>query len=154
MDEVFWLREGQVAGRSGPDKHPWCIEDLTRSGFRSVLSVNDGEAVHVTRLQASGMVYGHIPLSCDAPPRAGDLAFNLQQLPKIIQFIDQNLHQGPVLIHCRSGKDRTGLAMAAWLVVREKLSAEEAIKEVIKVRPIALTAPGWLEFAKTTLDAL
>lgn len=153
MNEIFWLRAGYVAGRSGPNKNPWRVEEFKSAGFAGVLSVNDAEAVHESLIQQQGLVYAHIPLSDNAPPRKGDLALCLKQLPKAVDFIRENKASGPVLVHCRSGKDRTGLVMAAYLMATEGLSVEQAIEAVFAVRPIAFSAPGWREFAVDVLSA-
>jgi protein-tyrosine phosphatase len=63
------------------------------------------------------------------------------------------MNKGAVLVHCRSGKDRTGLVMAAYLVAAENQSVEQAMDEVFAVRPIAFSAPGWREFAVEVLQA-
>ena len=35
-----------------------------------------------------------------------------------------------VVVHCRGGQSRTGLALSAWLVAQHKLSAADAAAEV------------------------
>jgi protein-tyrosine phosphatase len=59
-----------------------------------------------------------------------------------------------VLVHCRSGKDRTGLFLSYYLCVTEGLRPSEAIAELRRVRPIALTAEGWETFSYEVLGAL
>jgi len=51
------------------------------------------------------------------------------------------------VVHCSSGKDRTGLLLAYYLVREEGLSVAAAMEELRRVRPIALTALGWHQFA-------
>lgn len=58
-----------------------------------------------------------------------------------------------VLVHCRHGKDRTGLFMAYFLRQQFGLSTADAIERVKAVRPIALTAEGWEDFAIEVLDS-
>jgi protein-tyrosine phosphatase len=57
-----------------------------------------------------------------------------------------------VLIHCRAGKDRTGMVMAAYLIEFEDYDAKAAMDQVIDVRPIAFTAEGWKEFGLEVLS--
>ena len=56
-------------------------------------------------------------------------------------------------MHCRQGKDRTGLFMAYYLKTLYHLDSDEAIARVKAVRPLALTADGWDGFAREVLDA-
>lgn len=58
---------------------------------------------------------------------------------------------GPVLVHCRSGKDRTGMVLAAYLIEIEGYGVKRAMEEVLAVRPIAFSAEGWMEFGLEVL---
>ncbi len=152
MEHVFWLKEGKVAGRSGPNTNVWDLNEFKASGFAAILSVNDGEAVHESMVSNLGIVYSNIPMSSNAPARDGDKEFCLENIPKAMDFIRENLMTGPVLIHCRSGKDRTGMVMAAYLIEFEGYNAKEAMDKVIAVRPIAFSADGWMEFGLDVLS--
>ncbi|MGF1742091.1 dual specificity protein phosphatase family protein [Vibrio profundum] len=151
MEHVFFI-EPLVAGRSGPDKDMWDIETLQGEGVATILSVNDGEMVHVSRLTSLGIEYLHIPLSSNAPIQEGDLGICLQALPRIVRFIDVSQKLGTVLIHCRSGKDRTGLALAAYLVEVKGYRIQAAMDAVKSVQPNAFSAAGWDEFARCVLS--
>jgi protein-tyrosine phosphatase len=154
MNQVFTLRS-QLVGRAGPNRHPWDVFELSIGGIDAIISVNDGELVHAEDLASVNIDYCCIPLSEDAPPRSGDLEHCIEALPKALQFIlDEHTADKTVLIHCTSGKDRTGLLMSYYLCVSEGLSPLQAIKEVKHVRPIALSAPGWDDFALEVLGAL
>ena len=146
MKEVFWLRPGKIAGRAGPNLIPWQLEELREAGFASILSVNHGEDCHTTLIQSLGFTYNCIPLSRNAPAQTGDLEYNLQKLPEALEFIEKNQGSGSVLIHCRSGKDRTGLVMAAYMMASKGVSPGIAMDEVLLVRPIAFSAEGWQDF--------
>ncbi len=152
MNKVFWLRKGKIAGRTGPNKDPWQIEDFKENGFSAILSVNDGEMVHQSLIESLDIAYANISMSPNAPIKPGDKEHCLANLPKAISFLKDNLPNGAVLIHCRSGKDRTGLVMAAYLINQEGLTAKQAMDEVFKVRPIAFSSEGWIEFAMQVLN--
>lgn len=151
MKYVYWLRAGAIAGRCGPDLKPWSLEAIRGNGFSAILSVNDGEAVHATRIKDLQMEYANIPLSANIPPRAGDREQCLNNLPEAMDFIGRNLGRGPVLVHCRSGKDRTGMTLAAYLITYEGYAARTAMDEVIGINPIAFSAEGWLDFGQEVL---
>lgn len=152
MKQIFWLRPNLIAGRSGPNRDQWRLAEFQQAGFSGILSVNYGEDVHETLLASLGLDYANIPMSSDAPPIIGDKAKCLQNLPKAMIFIETCLKQGPVMVHCRSGKDRTGLVLAAYLMAYEGLSSSQAIAEVLRVRPIAFSAEGWIDFAGEVLQ--
>src|SRR5436190_1954530 len=99
-----------------------------------------------------GLVYACIPLSSNAPPQDGDLEHCRRALPEALSFARENMRRGlAVLVHCTAGKDRTGLFMAYYLVQCESCSLQQAVARVRSVRPIALTATGWHEFALQVL---
>ncbi len=152
MKHVFWLLPGVLAGRPGPNQVPWDAQDLRAGGIGAILSVNDGAACHAEDFTALGMSYRCIPLSDNAPPRDGDLEHCLDALPEAYDYVRSELdRQRAVLIHCRSGKDRTGLFMCYFLVRESGMSVDDAIAEVRRVRPIALSAEGWEDRAVAVL---
>ena len=152
MEHVFWLRKGKIAGRSGPNSNIWDLNEIRANGFSAILSVNNGEAVHESILSGLGIAYSNIPMSSNAPVRKGDKELCLENLPKALNFIKENMINGPVLIHCRSGKDRTGMVLAAYLIEFEGYSVKDAMKKVIEVRPVAFSAEGWMEFVLVVLN--
>jgi protein-tyrosine phosphatase len=155
MRNVFWLRPGVIGGRSGPNHDSWDPQDLAAGGIGAVLSVNDAELVRPDELAAAGIEYCHVPLSDAAPPRPGDLEICVDALPRALAFAASSIERRRgVLVHCRSGKDRTGLFLAYYLCVTEGLTASEAIRELKRVRPIALSAEGWGSFAYQVLGEM
>lgn len=148
MQHLFWLLPDKLAGRTGPDRDPWDLASLKAAGIGAVLSVNDGRLCHPGDFRAHGIEYACIPFSPNAPPEPGDDEVCLRALPLAGDFLRQNLSKGLVtVVHCTSGKDRTGLLLAYHLVRDHGLSIPAAVEEVRRVRPIALSAPGWYEFA-------
>ena len=116
MQKTFWLRFGIVAGRTGPNTDPWCPDDLAAGGIGAVLSVNDGELVHIDDLERAGIEYECVPLSDAAPPDENDTTKCIAALPRALRFVESSISRGrAVLVHCRSGKDRTGLFLAYFL---------------------------------------
>ena len=155
MHNVFWLRPGRIGGRSGPNRDPWSPRELAKGGIGSLLSLNDGELVHVSELVEVGIDYRCVPLSDAAPPRPGDLQICVDALPRALSFVLRSIESHrSVIAHCNSGKDRTGLFLAYFLCATEGLSPEDAIREVRRVRPIALSAEGWEKFAYEVLGEL
>jgi protein-tyrosine phosphatase len=148
MENVFWVIDGKLAGRPGPDRIPWNLAAMRDAGIGAILSVNDGLLCHPEDFAACGIVYACIPLSENAPPQPGDDEICLRALPLAYAFLQQQMRDGrATVVHCSSGKDRTGLLLAYYLVREEGLSVAAAMEELRRVRPIALTALGWYEFA-------
>ena len=154
MEHVYWIHENAVCGRPGPNLVPWDLKALQIGGIRAILSVNDGDLVHEHDLRAAGIEYQCTPLSDDAPPRPEDLAYCLSVLPAAYEFVTSQVALGhKVLVHCRQGRDRTGLFLAYYCFKRFDDSPEEALTRLKQVRPDALAATGWGDFALNVLRA-
>ena len=152
MQHIFWLLPGVLAGRSGPTRDPWNLAQLREFGIGAVLSVNAGALCLAGDFDKYGLLYKCTSLSPNAPPEPGDLEHCILALPKAFAFIEANVQQGrSTLVHCHSGKDRTGLLMAYYLVRKFGFLPDAAIARVKEVRPIAFTAPGWAEFTQDVL---
>ena len=101
MQHVFWLREGQLAGRTGPNKDPWYPERLAAQGIAAVLSVNDGESVYAEDLQSCGIDYQQVSLSPNAPPRPGDHETCINALPHAYDFVMRTIRRKTDQKKCR-----------------------------------------------------
>lgn len=154
MDHIFWIEDNLVGGRPGPNLIPWHPSDLADAGIRAILSVNDGELVHADDLIAVGIDYLCTPLSENAPPRQGDIEICKASLPAAFEFVSKNRELGKkTLVHCRQGRDRTGMFMAYYICKRFGASPEDAVKQLKLVRRDALSADGWDEFTLQVLHA-
>ncbi len=155
MKHIFWLVENELCGRPGPNHEPWDLIQLKeQAGIHAILSVNAADAVYEDELAAAGLDHRCIPLAANAPPRPGEKALCLERLPEAFDFVSSYaLAAKPVLVHCRQGKDRTGLFMAYYLRRRYGLDLDQAISRLMAVRPIALSAEGWDQFARDVLEA-
>lgn len=155
MDDLFWIAERELAGRAGPNRRPWSLARLREAGIGAVLSVNDGELCHRDDFDAAGLAYACVPLSENAPPQPGDEEHCLRALPEAHAFVLAQRARGRVvLVHCSSGKDRTGLYGAYYLMREAALDPAAACARVREVRPIAFSAYGWDAFAIRVLSAL
>ena len=154
MQHVFWLVDNEICGRPGPNHQPWSAEELKGGGIGAVLSVNSAESVYPDDLESAGLAHRCVPLAANAPPRPGELDLCLERLPVAYDYALSHVTESrPVLVHCRHGKDRTGLFMAYYLKRRFDLSPVSAVDAVRTRRPIAFTAEGWHEFALEVLRA-
>lgn len=155
VEHVFWLEEGALCGRPGPNHVAWQPASFLEAGIGGVLSVTNAESVDTDELRRHGLDHVCVPLAGHAPPEPGELELCLERLPKALDFVNDHNSQGSaVLVHCRHGKDRTGLFMAYFLMQRHGLSVDEAVARVKDVRSIAMTAEGWDEFVPDVLRAV
>jgi protein-tyrosine phosphatase len=153
MKELFWVVSQQLAGRPGPDEVPWDIDNLRRAGIGAILSVNDGRDCDTSVLASFGLSYACFSLSDGVPPQPGDVEVCLRSLSGAYAFaLSQMKAERAVLVHCSGGNDRTGLFLCYFLMHYNGLRWEEALSIVRNVRPTALRAQGWEEFAKKVIE--
>jgi len=155
MDHLFWVIPEKLAGRPGPQKYRWDLASLREEGVGAVLSVNNGALCHREEFEAQGIQYACVPLSSNEPPLPGDDAICMAALPKAYDFVVGQMAEGrAVLVHCTAGKDRTGLFLCYYLVRNAGSTPKDAIHSVRQVRPTALSALGWEEFAGQLLTKI
>jgi atypical dual specificity phosphatase len=75
-----------------------------------------------------GIVYRHIKVKdYSAPP--------VKELNELITYIDSEITKGrPVIVHCNGGSGRTGTVLAAYLMKKEVLTTELAVRKLKEIR--------------------
>ena len=153
MDSVFWLLPARLAGRPGPTKSPWDLGEL--SEFIDVVLNLSEHPCPTEELDALQLQHLWVPLPTAVPPDAEAERRCVQLLPNAQEYVRERLNCGHrVLVHCVSGKDRTGMLLAYHLAREHVLSANQALDRVRRVRPEALSAPGWEEMALRVIHQL
>jgi uncharacterized protein (TIGR01244 family) len=116
------------------------IEELKRRGVRTVVNLRD-DANPDERQWAdqAGMRYVVIPMS----PMKVEPA-------KVAAFLDEMKQSPqPVFVHCRQGRDRTGLEVAVYRIVEDDWSREAALKELYAHGYHWAVFPGIARYVKT-----
>lgn len=151
MRHVFWVVDGLLAGRPGPVRYPWDLDEFWAAGLRSIVSLNtepDPAEIEVSRLR-----HFSLPLPPILPLSDALQDMLLHMLEEVLDTMHAEVSAGrPTVVHCHAGKDRTGLALSSYLMRYHGLSAGEAIRQVRSVQPVALSAPGYEATARRFAD--
>ncbi|MDC4224832.1 MAG: dual specificity protein phosphatase family protein [Candidatus Manganitrophus sp.] len=117
------------------------FRNLETAGAKTIISLrehhDDFHLIGGTKLN-----YLRIPMDAWDPEEA-ELVLFLTALERILKDPDST----PVFVHCAAGKDRTGYAMAAYRMVFENWTAEDAIHEMFDFRfnTVWFRNPGFLK---------
>ncbi|WP_434950959.1 dual specificity protein phosphatase family protein [Shewanella sp. HL-SH4] len=154
MKQVFWLIDGQLAGRSGPNKDAWDLAELKAAGFGAIASLNDGAMCDTQAMADLGIAHQVFSLPDNIPPVEGDVEICAQIMPKVLAFIRQAESENKaVLLHCRSGINRTELMMAYYLM-ENGAAPVHAVSQVRNASGLAFDAEGWDQFVYDVLYKL
>lgn len=123
-----WLIPESVAGSGFPGSHR-ALRWLKAKGIGVILSLTD-ETIDDRYAEKIGIKVHKLPMVNmeAANPEALDHAVDLMK-----DAGDRN-----VLVHCLAGMGRTGMVLAAYLIREKGMSADQAIGEVIRLRPGSL----------------
>jgi len=101
-----------------------CLRHLAGRGVRTVVNLRD-EKDASDREQAAvlalGMRYVNVPMSGFASPSERDVHH-------VLALIRASANE-PVFVHCKHGRDRTGVVVAAYRVLDQGWGAERALSE-------------------------
>ncbi|WP_445776586.1 protein-tyrosine phosphatase family protein [Shewanella sp.] len=154
MKHIFWLVDGQIAGRSGPNKDAWDLAELKQAGFGAIASLNNGEGCDTETMAELGIKHKVFNLPDNIPPKPQDLAICAGILPQVLAFIREcEAEQVPVLLHCRSGINRTELVMAYYMM-ESGAAPVHAVSQVRNASGLAFDADGWDQFVYDVLYEL
>jgi protein tyrosine phosphatase (PTP) superfamily phosphohydrolase (DUF442 family) len=100
------------------------LQELAQEGVKTVLDlrmstrISDWEARAVKRL---GMRYVHLPLYGRETPLEKDIQTAMTVL--------NDPAQAPVFVHCREGKDRTGMIIGCYRIAHDRWTNRRAMAE-------------------------
>jgi tyrosine-protein phosphatase SIW14 len=94
---------------------------LAASGIKTVINLRDSDdSCEAQLVHDAGMAYVRMPLDAKKVTRA--------DAERFLAVLDEA--QGPVFVHCLVGRDRTGMAVAAYRLRVQGRTLEAALKDL------------------------
>ncbi len=154
MDHVFWVIPNSLAGRPGPLRTPWSLDSLKEAGFNVVINLSevppdkeDFEKLNIDSFWC--------PLPTAVPADRQAELDCIASLPKAFEYLVTSLNKNhKVLVHCKAGKDRTGLLLSYFFARTNGISSLQSITRIREINPEALSSEGWEAMAINVLDTL
>lgn len=120
----------------GAQPSPEGFKSLARLGFKTIIDLRGGgprSTAEGKLVKAAGMKYISIPMK-------GLQAPSDEEIWKVLGILDDS-SGWPVFIHCRRGKDRTGVVVACYRIVHDHWQNQKALEEA------RLAGMSWVERA-------
>ncbi len=123
-----WTNDGKVTPRVWRSNNPTTerLDAFAQKGIKTIINLRHDVNSSPVKLELEQCE--HLGLRCICYPMGPRRPPTRSELLGLIALF--NSVDGEVLIHCKSGADRTGLASAIWLLTQEGRSIEKAAKEL------------------------
>jgi atypical dual specificity phosphatase len=125
-----WVIEGKLAGSGMPMNYSQFLWVMTH-GVKAIVTVREVPLPSKWFSNGDGddIDYFHLRVDDYGAP-------SLEEIDDIIDYIQQQISKKkPVMVHCAAGRGRTGTILAAYLIKKENLTANQAIKKIRSMRP-------------------
>jgi len=122
-----WIEKAKLAGSGFPASRSQ-LKWVRNQGITTLLTLTE-EPIPGGWLEGLDLDVHHIPMMDHSPPDKGSLR-------EAANFLRGSIEKEKVvLVHCLAGEGRTGCALAACLMVNERMTAKEAMEHLRIIKP-------------------
>lgn len=127
-----------IAGSSFPYETS-NLEYFLESGITNIVTITSESPLSLEYFDKSEFKLLHLPVS--SPPISN------RSIQNYTQFLQSALkNDEKVVVHCQFGQERTGILLVIYLVKFKKISAQDAIDKIRKMRPQSLQMKSSIKY--------
>ncbi|MHA1304261.1 MAG: phosphatase domain-containing protein [Candidatus Heimdallarchaeaceae archaeon] len=130
VNNFSWLFPNEIAGSAFLHTEE-DVEELFNNNIRAIVSLTANLPPPMNKIAELEIEHLHLPIIDLGVP-------NDTQIYTFLRFVEHNLPNKPVVVHCYAGIGRTGTMLALYLVWNELMNGEEAIAYVRRIRPYSI----------------
>ena len=129
-----WVIDGKLAGSGLPMTYSqfyWLI----KHGIKTIITVREVPlpskwfTESIDNTGRNNINYLHLRVEDFGAP-------SIEEIASTVDYIQHQIdNTKPVMVHCAAGKGRTGTILAAYVLKKENLTADQAIKKIRDLRP-------------------
>lgn len=121
-----WVEPRKLAASGYPASRSQ-VEWLVKNGIKAILTLTE-QPLPDDYVEGFDLTTGHVPMRDHGPP-------SVVSMQKGVDFIEAQLKEGkPVVVHCLAGEGRTGCVLSAYLIASERMSGDEAMSTLRKLK--------------------